>query len=54
MDSELAVMWTNTACSLDEMRIIAKILEVSSVRHLVYMKVILVTKEITIILICST
>jgi len=36
MDSELAVMWTNTAYSLDAMRIIAKILEVSSVRHLVY------------------
>jgi hypothetical protein len=36
MDSELAVMWTNTAYRLDTVRIIAKILEVSSVRHLVY------------------
>jgi len=36
MDSELAVMWTNAAYSLDAMRIIVKILEVFSVRHLVY------------------
>jgi hypothetical protein len=32
MDSELAVMWTNTAYNLDTMRIIVKILDVSSVR----------------------
>jgi hypothetical protein len=35
MDSDLEVMWTNTADSLDATRIIAKILNVSAVRHLV-------------------
>jgi len=54
MYSELAVMWTNTAYTLAAMRIIAKILEVSSVRHLVYIQAFLVTMGITIVLICST
>jgi hypothetical protein len=54
MDSEVELMWENTGYRLDAMKIIAKILEMSSVTHLVYTWAILATKEITTVLICST